>query len=192
MRAFIADARRMLTTLRIMDRTYAYWHRDYFWDTLEERIRGDVSTSDEVIPAPAPAPQNDAGAEPHVNSKPDDSQLKDIALDYLFTIGYATGTFENRKDVTLEKCPECGAVAVIKGRRETEISPGTAYDIDEIRYCYKCDWQMNEEQSYVDDYSDMQDPPFYEDEQERLRDKYGEGGFETDDGYFIPDSYDSS
>jgi replicative superfamily II helicase len=192
MYAIRADAGRMLTTLRKMDKTYAYWHRDYFWNHLEEKIRGDSSTSDEIIAAPAPAPQNDAGAELYVNGKPDDSELKDIALDYLFNMGYATGTSDNRKDVKLEKCPECGAMAVIRGRRETEISPGTAYDIEKIRHCYKCDWQQKEEQSYVDDYSDMQGSAGYEDEQERLLDKYGEGGFETDDGFFIPESYDPS
>jgi len=190
MRAFIADAPRMLTTLRIMDKTHAYWHRDSFWDSLEEKIRGDVSDNDEIISASSP--QQDAGSDSNVDSMPDDNQLKDLALDYLFNIGYATGTWQDRKDVKLEKCPKCGAMAVIKGRRETEISAGTAYDIDKIQYCYKCDWRKKEEESYVDDYSDMQGPVEYEDEQERLRAKYGEGGFETDNGYFIPDSYDPS
>jgi hypothetical protein len=38
----------------------------------------------------------------------------------------------------------------------------------------------------------MEPPSGYEDEQQRLRDICGEGGFETEDGYFIPESWDPS
>ena len=116
--------------------------------------------------------------------------MKESALDFLFNIGYATGTWQDRKDVKLEKCPECGAVAVIKGSREIEITAGTAYDITTIQYCYKCNWRKEKEESFRDDFSDIQGPAGYEDEQERLRKKYGEGGFEADNGFFIPESYD--
>ncbi|MBW2741836.1 MAG: S1 RNA-binding domain-containing protein, partial [Deltaproteobacteria bacterium] len=109
------------------------------------------------------------------------NSLKDSALDYLFN-----------KDVKVAKCPKCGLMAVIRGHKEIKISEETAYKIFTIRYCYKCNWRKEEEESYRDDFSDIQGPPRYEDEQERLRDIYGEGGFETEDGHFFPESWDPS
>jgi superfamily II DNA or RNA helicase len=196
MNAIRSDAQRTIKTLRMIDERYAYWQQGYFWDHLEKNILSkkqfrEKNLNNIKITATAD-PQKGVTTRFNADSVPDEKEMKDSALDFLFNIGYTTGTWQNRKDVTLEKCPECGATAVIKGYKEVEISAGTAYDDFTIRYCYKCEWRKEEEESYVDDFSDIQGPIGYEDEQERLREKYGEGGFETDDGYFIPESYDPS
>ena len=188
MYAIRADAQRLLMTLRMMDKTHAYWQQGYFWDYLEKKIRGEVSNK--IVGNAGEDPYKSAGDHLNTDRTQDDSELKESALDFLFNIGYATGTWQDRKDVKLEKCPECGAVAVIKGSREIEITAGTAYDITTIQYCYKCNWRKEKEESFRDDFSDIQGPAGYEDEQERLRKKYGEGGFEADNGFFIPESYD--
>jgi hypothetical protein len=49
----------------------------------------------------------------------------------------------------------------------------------------------DDDHDFYDD-CDTGEPYGYEDEQERLRDIYGEGGFETDDGNFFPESWDPS
>lgn len=127
----------------------------------------------------------------YVDPKPIEQRKQDV-VDHMMLCRYTVRKSNGGEDVELSPCPTCGAEAVVTGCQEIEISRGTHYEITTWKNCFLCGWQTKEEESLIDDYSDISDPPHYEDEQERLRDKYGEGGFETDEGYFFSDSWDPS
>jgi hypothetical protein len=58
----------------------------------------------------------------------------------------------------------------------------------DARYAY---WQQGHFRDYLEK-AILSKKMSKEDEQERLRGTYGEGGFETDEGHFFPESWDPS
>jgi hypothetical protein len=253
MRTFRSDAPRIINALRRIDRTFAHWHYDAFWDDLEERLQykrasraaeskaSDSAENDrrqkiaaavamlaangcpvvkkgESIPAEkcekcgnlavihgkgAPDPDRETAEGPvmkvcfecqatfYFDPTPAEQRKQEV-VDHMMNCRFTVRKSNGGEDVKLSPCPDCGAEAVVTGCQEIEISRGTHYEITTWKNCFLCGWQTKEEESLIDDYSDISAPPHYEDEQERLRDKYGEGGFETDEGYFFPESWDPS
>jgi hypothetical protein len=114
---------------------------------------------------------------------------------------------------TVSRCPQCGKAMVLGGISAADFAISRLSDAT-FTICFHC-WQIEDHKTieltpedeghedaplghenhagaYEDDGYGYGSGEPYEDEQQRLIDQYGEGGFETDDGHFFPESWTPS
>ena len=79
-------------------------------------------------------------------------------LDHMSYYDYNVLQMPDGKGPNFKKCPNCGEIQLVEGRREKEKTRGISYDIFIERYCLSCRYQKNDLEFYNDDYSDITGP----------------------------------